>query len=697
LISLAILRALINECRRDLALFSRSIVRIVSSALEVKVYQKGEPDLEVVGRAASCFIAYTTYAEGQAIGLDDAVTNTYLAVLRKFSTLAISKPAVPATTEKADNEMQNRTRLIGLAVLNAVSSSDALVSSSADSKRQIDLIIPAIMLNLFNSPIDALKAEATKMETDNAPSPTSYFSQIAARRPVNDRRAPSIHAHIPGEKGPEDEDVLSAALRSLQALVRQCNAGTASLTLDAIFAFFDRVGWNDVERSCWLAERLTAFITLQYRFVVPTRLVEVLVDLDDKEASRKQSTVLAMVTTILNSHISLVGLGVTDLLNNLVALIVRRVHVDETDSLLPALVQCIASLGTHIYYADQINDIIEEIALRMAEIPTTDKSRSEILRVLIYAITGVLNTTIHADAAEARATAHQDSISGDKGKAPAVETPLELARATGRRNPVNLEVWQETLPLLCESAYAVRAAYARALLLFLMNEIPRSKKMAKNDHAVHRFCNALHASVYTLAMSSCLGTATPITTPSGSPVVPSSAEIKDEPQQVTRLDTPPPEQEGSKPEKGVSFNIVEPTPTATPGDASNGANTPTRRRRGSRRVSLPLNKLDSNLTVSSFENVATPFDFAVMIKILEEVHAAMPVAALFTGVPMLLALDRDAGVELVRRPGDGRGNAFVLERKRSIREVCAIIWRKLGDRWGVREITVYANKVGSKV
>ena len=60
---------------------------------------------------------------------------------------------------------------------------------------------------------------------------------------------------------------------------------------------------------------------------------------------------------------------------------------------------------------------------------------------------------------------------------------------------------------------------------------------------------------------------------------------------------------------------------------------------------------------------------------------------------MLLALDRDAAVELVRRPGDGRSGSFVLERKRSLREVCAIVWRKLGDKWGIVEIIDYANKV----
>lgn len=703
LISLAILRALINECRRDLALFSRSILRIVNSTLDVKVYQKGELDLEVIGRAASCFIAYTTYAEGNSIGVDDAVTNTYNQVLRKFAVLATTRSN--SDGEKVDAETKNRLRLIGLAALNGVSSSDAVFASTTDSKKQVELIIPALLLNIFDGPIEDLKVEAAKLEVDASPSP--FFTEFSARRPVNDRRAPSVHAHIPGEKGPTDTDVVSAALRSLQALVRQCNVATASQVLDAMVGFLDRVGWNDVERCCWLTERLASFLMLQYRFVVPTRLMEVLFDLEDKAPSRKHTTVLAMTTTILNSPIALVGLGVTDLLNNCVGLIVRRVHIDETDSLLPSLVQCIASLGTHIYYADQINDVVEEIALRMGEISTTDKSRPEIIRILIYAIMGVLNTALTADLAEARATAHHETAnSTEKGKGVAVDTPTEnKARSLGRRNPVNVEVWQETLPLLCEATYAVRAAYARALILFLMNELPREKKLVKADDAIYRFCNAVHASVYTLAVSSCLGVGSPtpsILSPSGSPIV-ASTELKEVPTTAASVGEPlktteSPEELGSKSdvkagEKGVSFNLVEPTPAPTLGESTNGATTPTKKRRGSRRVSLPLNRLNSSSLVGSFENVATPFDFAVIIRILDELHAAVPSAALLTGVPMLLALDRDAGSELVRRPGDGRQGAWVLERKRSIREVVSICWKRLGDRWGLADLVQYANKV----
>lgn len=690
LISLAILKALIVECKTDLSLFARSVIRIVHSSLDVKVYGQGGSDLEVVGRAASSFIAFSTYTDGSAIFSDSTVHSTYMSVLRKFAVMAVSTGSTH--TEKSDEEVKNRTRLIALAALHGAAGSDTMFSSTSEFPKQVDILLPALLTNIAEGSSSQLKLETAKIEMDASPSP--FFTEFSARRPVNDRRAPSLHAHIPGEKGPEGSDVLSAALRTLHDLVDQCHTSQTSHVLDAVFAFLDRKGWNDVEWCCWLAERLTGFTMLQYRFVVPTRLAEALVDLPDAQPTHKHMTLLSMLTTILNSNISLVGLGVSDLLNNLTTLITRRIRLHQEDALLPPLVQCVASLGTHIYYADQINDIVEEIAIRMSEVPATDKARPEILRVLILCIIGVMTTARTADEAEAL-RAPTPEPGHDKGKGVAVETPLEPPRReTTRRNPISPEVWQETIPLLCESTFAVRSVYVRALLLFLQNEMPRDSKTSRPGNLVaYRFCNALHAAIYTLAMSCCLGSDT--SSPSvnlDEPSPPHTSKPVD-----GHVDASPTVSESKeKHEKGVSFNVTEPTPSATPNSLGNGtgASTPPRKAsRSLRRVSLPLQRLNSSATLTSFDNVATPFDFAAILKILDDLHAILPVSALLSGAPMLLALDADAGNELIRTPGDGRSGAWVLERRRAIRETVVFIWRRIGDRWNISEISSLTNRV----
>ena len=595
--------------------------------------------------------------------------------------------------------MKSRTRLIALAALNGAASSDAMFSSTTEFPRQANILIPPLMANIYQGTMSDLKLETAKLEMDASPSP--FFSEFSARRPVNDRRAPSLHAHVPGEKSPSTSDVLGAALRSLKALFGHCQITQASHVLDAVFGFLDQEGWRDVERSCWLAERLTGAMMLQYRFVVPTKLVELLNELPDGPAGPKHMTALAMVTTILNSSISLVGLAVTDLANSLVTLVIRRIHTDSQDGLLPPLVQCISSLGTHIYYSDQINDIVEELAIRISQIPPTDKDRPEILRVLIHCITGVMTRAKLADEAEGRLSP-PPSATLEKGKAPQVETPLEAPRPrAGRRNPVAPEVWQETLALLCEASYPVRAAYARALILYLQHEMPRSTKHRPSDLTGYRFCNALHAAIYTLAMSSCLGAGSPDDSPTGTPAPPSQPVLAASTADGSaHAGVTANGDGGSARTRGVKFNLTEATPSGTPqsnGTATpphTGTSTPPRKNvRTSRRVSLPLNRVNSAAILSSYENVATPFDFAAIIKILEEAHAAQPVAALLTGVPMLLALDKDAGSELVRRPGDGRSGAWVLERKRAIRETVSILWIYIGRQWDVPDVITLGRKV----
>lgn len=754
LISLAILRALLTECKRDIALFARSTLRVIDKSLDVRVYQHGGIDLEVVGRAAAAFIAYTTYTDGSAVGVDDILTKTYFDILRKFGSMATV--SLLDSSEKPDMEQQNRTRLIALAGLNGAATSDTIFASTRDFPRQIDLIIPPLLVNIFEGQISELKLETAKIGMDASPSP--YFTEFAAKGPIAQRKAPSLHAHIPGEKGPTSADVISAALRSLHSLLQQCNVTQASQIIDRLVMFLDKHGWQYAERDCFVAEQVTAWIPLQYRFIVPTRLVEVLMGLQDAPPTPKHTSTLAMVTTILNSTTSLVGLGVTDLLQNLISLIIRRLHFDLCDALLPPLVQCISSLGTHIYYADQINDIVEELALRIAEIPSSDSARSEIIRILTCCISGVMIIT---DAADNDAESKQgNNVSQptpstpssptppNKGKSPApaespfltplFEYPRSQAHRSSRRNPIFSEVWQETLPLLCEADYAVRSTYARALILFLETEMQRGptpsatpdkqnvQNRGKEKHfsanmGTYRFCHALNATVYSLMMSSCLGlgdgdgipTGVPITA-TASPELHTAANTNPTTSVVTVKDSDSPValapdsgrpspasggsgSEGATPnrEKGVSFKVTAPSIGETPAQAQSGsgANTPPKRNSRSHRPSLPFNRLQSYTHLSSFDNVATPLDFAAALRILDAMHTVVPVAALVTGTPMLLALDRDAGNELVRRPGDGRAGAWVLERKRAIRELVCLIWRRIGDRWGVAEIDELANKV----
>lgn len=680
--SLVVLNKLLVECKRDIGMFARQGMRMISTSLDVREYQTNKVDMEVVARASTCFISFTRGTDGGGIGVDDGLTAGYLEVLNKLARLA----TFHQQTEKPDDEEQSRVRLIALRALEGAAGSDAMFSSGGEFSSQVKIIIPALMTLLHETSIEDLQSLRERSRQGSGVKRPS-ISAVEGRLD----RVQSLSAHVPGEKGPSTDDVSVAAFKALYDLVSQCHTAQASHVLDVVFEFLDKFGWKDVERCCWLAKALAGAMLLQSRFVVPTRLVETLVNMpDDIPPSPKHSTILAMVTSVLTSHISLVGLAVTDILSSLINVIERRVSVDQKDALLPNLVTCVSSLGTHIYYADQINDIIEETALQMATIPVTNPARQEILRVLIHCMRGVMTAADVGDEQEAtaREVARSSSPASDapnKGKSPVLEpslpaSPVEPARRDlGRRNPIAPEVWQETLPFLCESTYPVRAAYARLLLFYLQTELPRDRQPEPN---IRRFCNALHAAVYTLAMSSRLGVGEPISSNPPSPTPRSShADFK-------------PSNEGDSPPRpaAVTFTVSEPTPLPTPlptpqeslnrregtrTSTPSGAATPPRKPiRGGRRVSLPFNKFQVEHPIA-FDNVATPHDYTAIQHILQELHRAVPSSALLSGAPMLLALDNDAGT-LIITPGD---QAWVAERRRACRESCALAWRSIGQYW----------------
>lgn len=732
--SLSILKSLIVDFRSDVKPLARPAIRIIQSALDVRDPVKGGADLEVVGRTISAFIAFAGYARNDTVTSGTSLFNTYLLVLRKLASMAVFSPS----TEKPNQELRDRTRVIALSGLYAALVSKTLLGASAgDFGKQANVIVMPLLGNAFEAPMDQLKIQSDRVE----------------REASDDRRAPSVRAHRQQEKAPTATDVLHLALKSLYDLVASSQTAQVSSIVDGILAYLDKQGsWQDVERCCWLAERLTEGAMLQYRYVVPTRLIELLVAMPDAAPGPKQTSILAMVMTILNSDISLVGLGVIYILDSLVGLTIRRIRCDPQDALLPPLVQCVASLAAHIYYVDQVNEMVEEIAYRLPDIPSSDTARPHIVRVLIYCIIGVMHVAQREDEQEARRSSTPQP-NAHKGKGPqisGIETPRP-ARSK-RRSPVSPLVWQDTLPLLCESTYAVRAAYARALILYIEKEMPREDRHStgSGDPATWRFCNALHATIYTLAMSSFLGTGSPTPTPkqqspaattvplpttmngdSEVPVPTSSGEAKSAadsepvPAPVTTVDkasstSSVPSRKGSddkgrdkqEKEKGVSFNITEPTPMDTPsgtgqgtppvagvGGSGTGQLTPRKNSRSAsaaaRRVSLPLNRLNSSAVLESFDNVATPFDYSAIIKILEELYKAVPLAATATGVPMLLALDADAGNELIRRPGlgDERNGSWAVERRRAIRETIAFSWLRLGQQWGAQDLQAVATKV----
>ena len=698
--------------------------------------------------------------------MDDNLSKAYLEVLSKFATLSIYEDS------HGDTDIRNRTRLVGLAALSSAIQSDALFNSNY-FVHQVSTIVPALLHTLQHAGLSLLGAEyasavvdcglwlsvdivfrATAVDTyTGTMSPSPYISDFQPQRPVAQRKARSIHIHIDGEKGPSFSDVVNATLRALHALLSHSNAIQVPEVLEAAFKSFDSVpeelGWANTELCCWLVAKITDWTQYQYRYALPTRLLERLLDARDTPQPKPlHFALVAMITTIFTSPTPLINLSTTDILSNLVNVIVARLVVDPEDPLIPSLVECITSLGTHIYYADQIQDLAEELISRLVAIQANgllgrgrmrdEKGREEGMRCLIACLRGLL---LVADRSHQEATRNSHAVldvaPSDRALTSAAAKQDEADASPhrrgqlGRRNRVAPEVWQDTVALLCEAEYAVRNDYSRTLVQFLQQEVVRepfalgasqasdvtsiSSAKSKENEGRQRFANvrperllpsdptlrflhALHASAFTLAVTPSLGL---------NSTAPSTSSHASSTSRLVPLTT---------------INVIAPTPADTPrnedlpeinntvqqamdspeqlADSSRLSSGNINRRSSpsamgrSRAMSVGLSLVDLPPPTLSqaAPSPATPSDYSHLSRIFTSLHENLPARSLLAGVPVLISLDNAA-----RWRDSATDDPVTLQRQRAIEELVLSTWRTLARVWECAPLENILHNVSERV
>ena len=567
-----------------------------------------------------------------------------------------------------------------------------------------------------------------------------------------DRRAASIHAHIDGEIGPELTDVVNASLRALRALLSRCNGAQVAIVFDTILGNIDKANlWGDTAVGRWYAEHVIDWCQYQYRYAVPSRIVERLWAIQaSPSSSPKHFALVDMLTTILNSPTPLINLSTSDVISSLITILLRRVSIDPTDQLLSPLVECISSLGTHVYYADQIHDLAEEVVNRIVNVQvngvlgrgraSNGHARETGLKCLLSCLSG-LSEAADRHAAKYNAKLADDvavPIEAGDGDRPPSESTSTTARAA-RRNKVSPESWQETLALLCESDYGIRAMYARGLAAFIRGEVRKEPFVLQEEKqeggagtstrnvkvvvdpgfkvssrpsilaadSTSRFLNALHATAFTLVTSPSItnmssGVASS-SAPKGSASPAPYSNINVIPPSNSNLPTPnaPPFaiDFGFKPPSARSSatgDDAPPTPEVSESAVSSIAagsdlspvnesgKRHSRQQNGSRKLSVVMSMLDgSHVPVNTMLS-----DFSLIRHIFVCAHQQVPTRAVLTGVPMLLALEK-----LARKLTEaGQHHVGCL---RAIRELVCHVWSVIGEVWDVPAVIESANAVSS--
>lgn len=256
-----------------------------------------------------------------------------------------------------------------------------------------------------------------------------------------------------------------------------------------------------------------------------------------------------------------------------------------------------------------------------------------------------------------------------------------------RRTPISPDVWQDTISLLCDSDYAIRADYADALMFYLAEEMPKhgdnngegGKRLngiatGPLTHAVKlnillhsgnhgtKFLHAVHAYLYILATSSHLKL---LSESSRS----ASHSTLNDPSQPKATQYPEDEGEVPNPEFQIHVN----------GRRSFSMQQSPREKKASA-VQRLLEQSSSTLASAS----ASLSDYGLILNVLTTIHEEFPVRGLLTGVPMLVALDSVVA---------NSANITVIQRVDAINEVIARVWLLLGLVWSATELVQLAEAV----
>lgn len=667
LITLNIFRALATECKRDLSLLSPTLI----SSLQLTLSSL-PADLEVTAKAAGVFTAWTTYTNGQLIGADSNMTANYQSILKVFASLS----ALETKNNVRDEETANRTRLLGFTVLASALNSEALYNDTAQYRMQITTAIKPILLTILHTSIPLLETQSASVKEQPM---QSYLSQFRSR-PAIERRAASIHLHVDGEKGPSVSDVANASLQALYSLLQHANGAHLGYVTQAGLDCLDSLnGWEQAEACCWFTNKLVDWSQYQYRYAVPTRLVEQLLSIQDITTTKPQHlTLAAMIARVFSSPTPLVNVSTSDVASNLSSLLLRRVTVDPHSALPHALVECIASLGGHVYYSDQIQDLATQLISCIngmeSQPSSTSGARSDAIVLQLKALVGLMQ------AAQRGANAPVETSS--KAADGHIQTDQPTVRHADRSR-VSPDTWLDTLSLLFDGDQHVRSNYVTALLYYLSKEIPNAQDVkslvdrpssptgqngndavnssnVREGDSSRKLLNNIHGRIFILISSGISATG------------PAAEDSQSADGNSETLDVPP----------GVpQLSILPATPTEdSPAGSTVFPDPAVARPARSRKVSTHGHHRPAEHRSRPVPSASpTPTDFSHIIAVLVTIFEQLPMSGLTTGVPMLSNLH-----QLAERASEPM--------KSALNEILVHSWLAIGKSWECIQLTQMAER-----
>ncbi|CAM1502180.1 Fc.00g041640.m01.CDS01 [Cosmosporella sp. VM-42] len=522
-VTLQILAALIEKSHKDVALIAPYVLKVLDTVLH-------SDDITMIESSLPTFEAFCEYHDATLLSADQTYLRQYEDVVALYAQLASARhtPGKGALSRP----VQMRWRSAGLAAIKSISTADALATITG---RQMDVIVPMILENLWTDNEDVLDIlvqrveEGEKVDSEKLLRRRTSVATVATVDTAGDPNPVALSGTALDVDKLAEEDIGVLAMQCLKSIfLVQNRSQIHGATVSLLKFIIERVNQgesvvtlhqNREHDSGWAIDMyniISRWAPVQDRYVILVAALDTLLRIPAREDSLEQQIVLTtMMGSLLRSDVNLIGLSVMDVLLGLIKQMRKLFELrssptqseDLTDgagtdvekdsrlhsrSLLSRLEQCIGDLATHVYYADQISDMIAAVILRLKPrrsssnnsspgekagrtepgpgVSALELTESQIQVDHYFALTEGRASALHVIKAILLVANPQKKLTGN----------VALAR-----NRVPVQIWEGTHWLLRDPDGQVRKAYVEALVTWLERETGSADLKARDETLVH--------------------------------------------------------------------------------------------------------------------------------------------------------------------------------------------------------------------
>lgn len=543
-VTLQILKALIEKMPRDLPLYAQYILRILSVILRSKDITMTEETIPTLQKFCEHHVVATLAADQEYMGQYNEIVQTYAG----FAANPSISTKGPMTASLAIRWRSVGLQ----ALQSVSSSEAVGADGGAQLNIIVPVILQNVHSeNGDYFAILQQRAQADETEDKELARRRMSIATVRTADPRREAGSGTVPGTADDADRLAEEEVAFQALKCLKQIFVTSNRAQIRMATTAVLRFiYNRSsqknrdispksksgsGWN---WATTLMELVSRWTPVQDRFVILVTTVETFIRSPVVEANLEQQLVLVtLVGWLLKSNINMIGLSVMDVLLGLVQHILLLLqlggkgsnvlpHHQQTDAidlfeatkafvdrpsptnsiekvpsetevtspsanrqeLLKKLQRCIGDLATHVYYSDQISDIIAAILLRLK--PSQNSGISTITAAIenpeaaarAIATSVKLQENPETDEFFSFGTARVTALNAIKEVLIVANTKGTDGNATAiGRNRVSVQVWEGTQWLLRDDDRRVRRAYVDALLTWLRLEMSNNDLRVMED------------------------------------------------------------------------------------------------------------------------------------------------------------------------------------------------------------------------